>query len=51
MLSKHERYYGLGMDGDALVGRMRWKTDVMMAWAWSKKGLVGVVQDWTDRAK
>ena len=42
MLSKHERYYGLGMDAfgtDALVSRMRWKTDVMMAWAWSKNGL------------
>ena len=36
MLSKHERYYGLDMDAfgtDALVSRMRRKTDVMMAWA------------------
>ena len=41
MLSKHERYHGLGMDAlgtDALVSGMRWKTDVMMAWAWSKNG-------------
>ena len=42
MLSKPVRYYGLGMDAfgtDALVSRMRWKTDVMMAWALSKNGL------------
>ena len=42
MLSKHERYYGLGMDAfgtDALVSRMRWKTDVMTVWVWSKNGL------------
>ena len=42
MLSKHERYYGLGMDAfgtDALVSRMRWKTVVMTVWVWSKNGL------------
>ena len=46
MLSKHERYYGLGAGStDALVGRMRSKTDVIMARAWAKPS-----QEQTDRA-
>ena len=32
MLSKHERYYGLGMD--ALVVACSRNTNVIMVWAW-----------------
>ena len=56
MLSKHERYHGAGMDAlvtvcfalctDALAGRMRWKTDMIMRGTGRH-----VIQEQTDRKK